>query len=326
MCKRKVIIDCDPGIDDALALLYAVNAPELDVVAVTIVCGNVPVELGVKNALICLEKCGRLDIPIYAGAAIPLVREFISAQDTHGMDGLGESNQCCKATGNIQQLTAAEYLSMVFTTKTDISVIALGPLTNIAMALQKNSQLGQNMARFVSMGGAYKSHGNCSPVAEYNYWCDPDAAAYVYEKLQQKIEMVGLDVTRSIVFTPNLLAYCLQINPEIGQFIEDITRFYFAFHWQQEHILGCVINDPLAVAYFIDPALCRGFDSYTVIETTGIGMGQSIVDAYGFWQKPANTHVLTEVEAISFFRKFLTVILHAPAEIIAADLENLRLG
>ena len=101
-----------------------------------------------------------------------------------------------------------------FKEKTNTSVIALGPLTNIAFALKVNPNIGKHMDRFVSMGGTYKSHGNCSPVAEYNYWCDPEAASYVFENLKQTIEMVGLDVTREIVLTPTILEYCCQMNPE----------------------------------------------------------------------------------------------------------------
>ncbi len=144
------------------------------------------------------------------------------------------------------------FLADYFKEKTNTSVIALGPLTNIAFALKVNPNIGKHMDRFVSMGGTYKSHGNCSPVAEYNYWCDPEAASYVFENLKQTIEMVGLDVTREIVLTPTILEYCCQMNPEEGEYLKAITRFYFDFHWKQERILGCVINDPLAVAYFIE--------------------------------------------------------------------------
>ncbi|WP_207871516.1 purine nucleosidase [Enterococcus sp. DIV2402] len=323
MQRQKVIIDCDPGIDDMLALMLAVQAPELEVVGITVVCGNVPVELGVENTFRCLERCHRLDIPVYQGATTPLTREFISAQDTHGMDGLGETYFPRTSEKTIEVQDAATYLATTFAQPTAISVIALGPLTNIAQALQKNPQLGEHMQRFVSMGGTYKSHGNCSPVAEYNYWCDPDAAAYVFQHLNQTIEMVGLDVTREIVLTPTLIEYCRRMNPEIGQFIQAITRFYVDFHWQQEHILGCVINDPLAVAYFIDPTICTGFESFTAVETTSISMGQTLVDRYDFWQKPANSKILTEVDTYSFFGKFLTVILHAQEELIQTDLKNL---
>lgn len=323
---RKVIIDCDPGIDDLLALLLAIQSPEIEVVAITTVCGNVPVELGSKNVIKCLEHSNRLDIPVYQGAEKPLVQPFTSAQDTHGMDGLGETNIPLCSEKTIEQETAAAFLAHTFADKTDISVIALGPLTNIAQALMLNEALGLNMTRFVSMGGTYKSHGNCSPVAEYNYWCDPDAAAFVFEQLKLPIEMVGLDVTRKIVFTPTLLEYCCQMAPETGAFLKAITRFYFDFHWQQEHILGCVINDPLAVAYFIDDAICQGFESYTAIETMGISRGQTLVDRQQFWQKTPNSKVLLTVDSRQFFRKFLTVLLNAQKETIESDLEKLQMG
>lgn len=323
---RKVIIDCDPGIDDMLALLLAIQSPEIEVVAITTVCGNVPVELGSKNVIKCLERLNRLDIPIFQGAEQPLKRDFISAQDTHGIDGLGESDILIHSGKAVEQLSAAKYLAQTFSEPTEISVIALGPLTNIAQALLLNESLGKNMVRFVTMGGAYKSHGNCSPVGEYNYWCDPDAAAVVFEKLGQLIEMVGLDVTREIVFTPTILEYCCQMNPEVGQFLAAITRFYFDFHWKQERILGCVINDPLAVAYFIDDSLCQGFESYTVVETQGISLGQTLVDRHQFWQKAPNSKILTAVDSRQFFTKFLTVLLNVQKETIESDLEKLQMG
>ena len=216
----------------------------------------------------------------------------------------------------------AEY----FSKETNTSIIALGPLTNIARALMKNPHLGKHFERFISMGGTYKSHGNCTQVAEYNYWCDPDAAAFVFENLGNTIEMVGLDVTREIVLTPTLLEYCCQLNPEEGEFLKAITRFYFDFHWQQERILGCVINDPLAVAYFIDESICQGFTSYTAVETQGISRGQTLVDRFDFWQKAPNSTIMTEVDTHLFFRKFLTVLLNAQEETIKKDLERLKMG
>lgn len=175
------------------------------------------------------------------------------------------------------------------------------------------------------MGGTYQSHGNCSPVAEFNYWSDPDAALMVYEQLACPIEMIGLDVTRQIVLTPTLLAYCQRINPSVGQYFAEITQFYFDFHWEYENLIGCVINDPLAVAYFIDPSLCTGFSSYTTIETTGISIGQSLVDRYDFWHRPTNSYILTKVNVAHFFEQFLTVVLNAQASIIKTDLRKLGL-
>ncbi len=225
-----------------------------------------------------------------------------------------------------ESLHAVDFLADYFKEKTDTSVIALGPLTNIASALKNNPSVGKHMDRFVSMGGTYKSHGNCSPVAEYNYWCDPEAASYVFEKLKQPIEMVGLDVTREIVLTPTILEYCCQMNPEVGEYLKTITRFYFDFHWKQERILGCVINDPLAVAYFIDESICEGFKSFTAVETEGLSRGQTLVDRYEFWQKPANSKIMTKVNTRLFFQKFLTVLLNAQEETIMKDLERLKMG
>lgn len=303
--KRKIIIDCDPGIDDTLALMLALSSPELEVIGITIVCGNVPTDIGAENALKVLKFMNRMDIPVYYGEELPLKREYVSAQDTHGMDGLGESNYPAVTEAEVKK-DAVNYLIHTLQTQKDVSIIAIGPLTNIAKALQKKEEVFENLDELISMGGSYKSHGNCSPVAEYNYWCDPDAAKYVYENLPKKIHMVGLDVTRKIVLTPNILEYMQILDKEKGEFIKRITGFYYDFHWKYERVIGCVINDPLAVAYFINRELCQGFDSYTTVETEGICIGQSITDAMDFWKKEPNSHVLTEVDPREFMTMFLT--------------------
>ena len=198
-----------------------------------------------------------------------------------------------------------------------VSVIALGPMTNLAALIEKDLDAFYNIEELVSMGGTFKSHGNCAPVAEYNYWCDPDAAALVYEKMYQKgkrIHMVGLDVTRKIVLTPTILEYICRLNPETGDFIKKITKFYFDFHWQWEHIIGCVINDPLAVAYFVDRSICEGFDSFVQIETQGISLGQSVVDSMGFYKKEPNARVLTEVDSYRFFELFISRLIDTTPE------------
>lgn len=302
--KRKIIIDCDPGIDDTLALMLALSSPELEVIGITVVCGNVPTDIGAENALKVLKFMGRLDIPVYCGEEAPLKRDYISAQDTHGMDGLGESNYPA-VTETRAKKDAVNFLINTLKTQKNVSIIAVGPLTNIAKALQKNREVFKNLDEFISMGGSFKSHGNCSPVAEYNYWCDPDAARYVYENLPKKIHMVGLDVTRKIVLTPNILEYMQILDKEKGGFIKKITRFYYDFHWKYERVIGCVINDPLAVAYFINRELCGGFDSYTTVETEGISIGQSVTDSMDFWKKEPNSHVLTEVNQKEFMTMFL---------------------
>lgn len=322
--KRKVIIDCDPGIDDGLALMLALSMEEISVAGITVVCGNCPTPMGADNARKILHYMNRLDIPVFEGEERPLKREYVSALDTHGMDGLGESF-LPKVTGYGQELGAVEFLERTLLEES-CSVIALGPLTNLARLVQKNPQAFRKIDEIVSMGGNFRSRGNCSPVAEYNYWADPDGAAMVYEAAERfgmKIFMAGLDVTRQIVLTPDLLAYLKRLDPGTGAFIEKITKFYFDFHWQQEHLLGCVINDPLAVAYFADRSLCKGFEAYTQVETQGICIGQTVVDftpeadkgtagrlaGVNFYGRRANSVVLIETDPLRFFRMFFSRIL-----------------
>lgn len=310
MNKRKIIIDCDPGIDDSLAIMLALTSPEIEVLGITIVCGISPVEMGFENAKKILKQMNRLDVPVYMGEPRPLKRDYVNALDTHGADGLGESF-LPEVPGYQQEIGAVDFLSKALI-KEKVSVIALGPMTNLARLIQKAPAAFDQIEELVSMGGSFKSHGNCSPVAEYNYWCDPDAAALVYDTLHQNgkmIHMIGLDVTRKIVLTPTLLEYICRLNKETGEFIRKITKFYFDFHWEWEHIIGCVINDPLAVAYFLNPDICQGFDSYVQIETEGISLGQSVVDSMDFYRKTPNTKVLTEVDVYAFFQLFLSRIL-----------------
>ena len=135
-----------------------------------------------------------------------------------------------------------------------------------------------------------------------------------YPTLRQKqIHMIGLDVTREIVLTPNLVEYMTCLSEEMGNFIRNITRFYFDFHWKQEGVIGCVINDPLAVAYCIDHSLCKGFSAYTTVETAGISLGQTVVDAHDFWKKEKNSHILTETDPYRFMTFFITHVFGADA-------------
>ncbi len=322
--KKNVIIDCDPGIDDSLALMLALSMDELNVEAITIVCGNCPVEMGFSNAKKVLKQMKRLDIPVFQGEKKPLRREYADALDTHGKDGLGESF-LPEVLGYEQSMSAVEFLKMRFGEQGDqrekkdgeCSVIALGPMTNLAWLIRQEPEAFSRIGEIVSMGGNFRSYGNCSPVAEYNYWADPDAAALVYEtaaKTGKKITMVGLDVTRRIVLTPNLLEYMKRLDPQTGGFVQAITKFYFDFHWEWEHLIGCVINDPLAVAYFADRSLCSGFEAYTAVETEGISIGQTVVDSMNFYKKEANARIMTWVDARKFFSLFFSRLLRKNEE------------
>lgn len=306
----KILIDCDPGIDDSLALMLAISSPELEIAGITTVSGNVPAQMGGENARKVLKQMNRMDIPIYIGEKVPLSKPYVDAMDTHGRDGLGESFLPA-VPGEFPEKHAVDFLEESLE-REKMSILALGPMTNLARLFKRRPDLIDQVEELVSMGGSFKSHGNCSPVAEYNYWCDPEAAAFCYEQFAQagrKIHMIGLDVTRRIVLTPNLLSYMERLDPETGAFIRKITGFYLDFHWEYEGIIGCVINDPLTAAYLVDHSFCCGFDSYTAVETEGICRGQTVVDSMNFWKKAPNSHVLIETDPKEFMYFFLSRVL-----------------
>lgn len=300
---KKIIIDCDPGIDDSLALLMALNSSELEIVGITTVSGNVNAEKGARNALKVLELANINNIPVYVGEMTPLSRKFINAEDTHGQDGLGE-----KGYGDDKKYKL-EYGAVDFILEQvkngDTTIVALGPLTNLAKALMKSPEEFNKAKEIISMGGAFKSHGNCSPVAEYNYWVDPDAVEFILENNKVELTIVPLDVTRKIVLTPNYRELINQFNNEISKFIFDITRFYVDFHWKQERTLGCVINDPLVIGYILDYSICNGKKYYCQCVTDGVALGQLIVDEGEFYRKEPNAKILTEVDSKKFMKMFL---------------------
>ena len=321
--KKKVIIDCDPGIDDSLALILALNSPELEIVGITTVSGNVKADQGAKNSLKVLKLMNREDIPVYIGEDIPLVRELITAQDTHGEDGLGETNY---EEADVEINYGGVDFILENARKGDISIIALGPLTNLATAIERDEEGFNMINEIVSMGGAFRSHGNCSQVAEFNYWVDPHGVKEVFDKSKVPFSMVGLDVTREIILTPNLIEFINQIGGDVANFIVDITRFYVDFHWNQERTLGCVINDPLAVAYFIDRTLCEGFTSYLDIVTEGKAVGQTLVDVGNFYRKEHNGRILTKVDSKRFMKMFLERIFPDSKKDIEIVLNNPKYG
>ncbi|EHK2366768.1 nucleoside hydrolase [Clostridium perfringens] len=325
MDKRKVIIDCDPGIDDALAIILALKSKEIEVIGITTVSGNVESLQGAKNALKVLKLLGRLDIPVYLGESKPIKRELVTAQDTHGEDGLGETFLEEVSSEYIRE-NGVDFILNTLKNQENVSIIALGPLTNLCRAIEKDSETFHRVKEIVSMGGAYKSHGNCSPVAEFNYWVDPHGAREFLKKFNGEFTMVGLDVTREIVLTPNLREMIHQFKDEIGDFIYDITRFYVDFHWEQERTLGCVINDPLAVEYFINRELCEGFKAYVDIACEDISMGQSVVDVADFYKKRKNVFVLDKVNSKEFMVSFLNKIFPSHKEDIKNVLNNPKYG
>lgn len=314
MKKRKVIIDCDPGIDDALAIMLALSSPEIDVIGITTVAGNVPVDLGSQNALKILKQMDRLDIPVYQGAEQPLNREYHSGQTIHGSDGLGDAN-----LEEVHEVAvhpdAVTFLNQSLRENDDLTIVAIGPFTNIALAMEKELALWEK-ATIISMGGAYQVSGNMSPVAEFNYWCDPDAARYVYRNTPNPITMVGLDVTRKVVLTPNIVEFVKQAKGDHAAFLGRITAFYFDFHWEHEHIIGSIINDPLTIGYLICPELFCTVEGDTDIATEGICAGQSVINASDFPAHPINSHIAVDIDTYSFFVLLLTRVFNLDEDLV----------
>lgn len=326
---KNIIIDCDPGIDDSLALIMALKSPEINVVGITIVSGNVHASKGAKNALKVLRLLDMLHIPVYVGEGNPLVRELITAEDTHGEDGLGET--FIEEVSDIEIKTGAVEFILESAKKYDIlTLVAIGPLTNLALALEKDKGSFNKLKEVILMGGAFKSHGNCSPVAEFNFWVDPHGADYVFKNIEVPVTMVGLDVTREVVLTPNYIELLNQIYLESGdklaKFIIDITRFYVDFHWKQERTLGCVINDPLAIGYLLDNSLCSGEDYFVQVVKNGEAVGQSMVDVGGFYREKPNCNVLTKVDSKKFMMMFLNRLFPDYKEEIEIILNNNKYG
>jgi|SRR5690625_2541171 len=302
---KRIILDVDPGIDDSLAILFALKSKELNVEGITVVSGNVELHQATENALKAVHMSGRNDIKVYKGESLPLKKEYIDATDTHGEDGIGE-NFFSKTPLKHESEYAIDFmLNTIKNNPKEITIVALGPLTNLAVAIQKDPEVMKQVKEVILMGGTAKHQGNCSQVAEYNFWVDPDAAKIVFDS-GIDITMVGLDVTHKVVFTPNLREVVNQFKTDLSKYIVDITRFYVDFHWEQERTIGCVINDPLVIGMLLDPTIIKSRKANVDIVTDGIAIGQSLVDFGGVWSNgKCNAKVCMEVDEKRFFELFL---------------------
>lgn len=323
MKKRKIIIDCDPGIDDSLALMLAAKSDQLDLLGVTIAAGNVDNKQCTQNALDVLHLMGRDDVDVYTGSKKPLKRKSENARDTHGENGVGDY-QLEKSPKESKE-GAVEFMKDTLLNEDNVSIVALGPLTNIANLVTEYPEVIPKIDELMIMGGVYQDSGNCSPVAEFNIWFDPDAAKIVFDKLDN-ITMTGLDVTRKALLTPNYQALIGHFNGDVAKAITGMSKFYTDFHWNREGSLGCVINDPLAVAQFIDPTICSGINAHVDIITDGEAVGMTMVDSMGITGKNENCLVLTECDSKAFFKLFLKTLFKEESETIDRILDDSTYG
>jgi purine nucleosidase len=263
----RVIIDTDPGVDDALALLLAMRSPELQIEAITPVAGNVPLELTLPNALRMVEIAGRTDIPVAAGAKGPLVRRLVTATYAHGENGLGGAVFPEPKTRPASTPAAQLIREIVRKYPGEVTLITIGPLTNIAAALALDSELPRLIRGLVMMGGSL-SGGNITPAAEFNVYVDPEAARMVFQS-GIPITMVGLDVTRKTSLTDAHLRALEAGQSAVSQAAAKIARNAMEHNRRQGFLAGPNMHDSLAVAAFLDPSILTFEEYYVDVETTG---------------------------------------------------------
>jgi purine nucleosidase len=304
MEKIKIIMDVDPGIDDSLALLLAGISNEIDLMAVTVVSGNIEVNQAARNAKFAMHMINRNDVLIAKGCKWPLKRNYVDATDTHGKDGIGEIY--FPKEEPVDHGDATEVITRLLRQYPhQIIIAALGPLSNLATILMKDPDILPLAKEIIIMGGSVNVCGNCSPVAEYNFWCDPDAAKIFFDAHLQNVTLVPLDVTYKILLTPNMREMIRQFKTPLSEYVTNITGFYVDFHWAQERTLGCVINDPLVIAYILDRSILSCKAGHIQIETEGIALGESVVEFRR--ANPMKTSAIAQsVDEKKFFKLFLT--------------------
>ena len=283
---RKIILDTDPGIDDAMAVFLALGAPELELVGLTTVFGNVHVDLATENALRLLEIGGRSDIPVATGAAKPLSAPYKGPVPTiHGADGQGNLFLPAPAASAVSQSAAAFLVEQVCRSPGEITLVAIGPLTNLALALQLEPKIASLTREVVIMGGNAFVPGNATPAAEANVLNDPDAADTVFSA-GWPVTMVGLDVTHKVRMTRRQIAVCAEIGSPLGRHVAQIAPLYCDFYAETYGLDGIYVHDSTAIAYVINPSLFTVAQWPVRVDVSdGIGRGKTW-PATGNWVHP----------------------------------------
>jgi len=264
---RRIIIDTDPGVDDAMAIFLALRSPELKVEAITAVSGNVPRELTLPNALRLAEIAGRTDIPIAGGASVPLVRRLITAKYVHGVNGLGGVDFPAPTLKPVAESAVELITRLIRANPGQITIVAVGPLTNIATVLRADPAIARMIPEIVIMGGSL-SGGNVTPAAEFNLYVDPEAARIVFDA-GVPLTMVGLDVTEKVLLREEHVRLLEASNDKVSQAAGKIMRATLnrAHHGIDATVIA--MHDPLTVASLIDPKLLKLADYYVEVETEG---------------------------------------------------------
>ena len=297
-----VLIDTDPGIDDAIALLLAIRSPEVDVRGITVVHGNVPVDAGTANTFKVLDLAGGLDIPVARGAAAPLLRPPRHAEIVHGRDGLAELIPDPEEFSLHEDYGPGFLVHALEEANDPMTVIALGPLTNVAIALLSAPAAVERIERLVVMGGAIRVEGNVTPSAEFNIFADPEAAAIVL-RTGVPITLVPLDVTMRAVVGGDVGRRLAEGDDPVERFIGQLISHVAGIYGRYYRIDGMAMHDPLATAVAVDPSLVTTQNLHVDVETgSGLAAGRTIAD---FWHIPEpwgepNADVALEIDADRF--------------------------
>jgi len=294
-----IIIDCDPGQDDAVALMLALASPEIEVLGVTAVAGNVPLELTAANARRILEFARRPDVPVFAGCAAPLRRALRVATDIHGDSGL-DGLDLPPPRLALQPQHAVDFIIETCRRRDGVTLCTLGPLTNIATALARAPDIARRVARIVAMGGARRT-GNITPVAEFNIHVDPDAAAAVFA-CGAPVVLIGLDLTHQVLVTPARLAALRGEGGRAGAAAASLCDFPQRYRPERYGGPGLPLHDPCVIAYVLRRELFGGRSCAVAVETESeLTLGQTVIDWWGKTGRPANALVLEEIEVGGFF-------------------------
>ena len=303
MEKRSVILDCDPGQDDAVAILLALaSEQEIDLLGITTVAGNVPLFLTESNARRICELAEREDMPVYAGASQPLMRKLVTAEWIHGKTGIDGAN-LPDPKMPLQDQHAVDFIvdSCLSAADGSITICPIGPMTNVALAMMKEPRIIPKIREVVCMGGAVKELGNTTPAAEFNIYVDPQAADVVLSSGVPFV-MMPLDVTHKALVTPERLQKFKDLNSPVGNVCGGMLDFFNRFDMTRYGFDGGPLHDPCVIAYLIEPDIFTGRKVHLAIETTSeLTMGQTLADWWDIQEKTPNAFVCDDLDHDRFF-------------------------
>jgi uridine nucleosidase len=305
MTKRKIIIDTDPGVDDTMAILLALQAGQFDIMGLTTVFGNTSVEKTTRNALKILELAGHPEIPVAMGADRPLAMENPGyAEFVHGADGLG-NNKFPEPTIEKIDTSAVQFIiENIMRHPGEITLVPLGPLTNIALAMRVEPRIIERVKEVVLMGGSARGVGNASPVAEANIRHDPHAAQQVF-RAEWKLTMVGLDVTEKTVMDKAFLESMLEQNHPYAKIIREVMPFYLNFNGGNT----IYVHDPSAITYLMHPEFYKTEQHPVFVETEGRCKGQTVPDKNRLWIDWPEQHICLDVDGTAVIENYRDTVL-----------------